>query len=491
MRGLLILLLFVGTLYSCSDAEVIAPSVTGGKGELIRIRVEAEPGAPEILLKIDPVFGETVQRSIQSAYAIALMKAGNSCRVKVYVQTMGTVDGPSAGAAFALAFYSALSDTPLPKNYVITGTIRNDSSIGAVGGIFEKAKAANDAGLPFIAGGLSNGERAALMELGIDFTEAKDFTELVDIVINNTTPNKTLPFLSTDYEPIPYEENEFSSVARMLMAQEELLADGLSSAELRDYYKEEIKRQEELLSRGYVLPAANEAFSGASTLYAIKNLNRSREEIKAEIEGCISSVQVYPLTESNFEGNAFAIVRLYRAKEALDELPLNEEDRIGERVRMGNAYMWCLAAKKLVSRGEGAEVDESAVEVDTSGIDDPFYSAVISKLLEDGHNVSAYYELAYAKSNATGNLSNGSFQSKIGKLYYSYSAYALANGNKEDAILWLENANSAEKLFQGIPLKEENKEENNGLILLVAAFGAFIAAWLLLLILFLLSKLHP
>lgn len=62
---------------------------------------------------------------------------------KIRVQAL---DGPSAGAATTLAMIAILENKEIKDGYVITGTIQDDGSIGSVGGVFYKAKAASEAG---------------------------------------------------------------------------------------------------------------------------------------------------------------------------------------------------------------------------------------------------------------------------------------------------------------------------------------------------------
>ncbi|MCL4389496.1 hypothetical protein M1397_02700 [Candidatus Marsarchaeota archaeon] len=59
------------------------------------------------------------------------------------------VSGPSAGAAMTVIAISALSHKPLLTNFTMTGTI-NNGSIGAVGGVYDKASAAQLGGMKFI-----------------------------------------------------------------------------------------------------------------------------------------------------------------------------------------------------------------------------------------------------------------------------------------------------------------------------------------------------
>ena len=59
----------------------------------------------------------------------------------------GNIDGPSAGLAFFLALYSALTNVPLPQDVAVTGEISLAGNVRAVGGVVEKLYAARQAGM--------------------------------------------------------------------------------------------------------------------------------------------------------------------------------------------------------------------------------------------------------------------------------------------------------------------------------------------------------
>jgi Lon-like ATP-dependent protease len=56
------------------------------------------------------------------------------------------VDGPSAGAAMAVAIYSAITGTPIDNEVAITGEMSVRGAIKPVGGIVAKVAAARQAG---------------------------------------------------------------------------------------------------------------------------------------------------------------------------------------------------------------------------------------------------------------------------------------------------------------------------------------------------------
>ncbi|MEA2664359.1 MAG: ATP-dependent Lon protease [Candidatus Eremiobacteraeota bacterium] len=59
----------------------------------------------------------------------------------------GNIDGPSAGLAFFLALYSALTGLPLPQDVAVTGEVSLAGNVRAVGGVVEKLYAARQAGM--------------------------------------------------------------------------------------------------------------------------------------------------------------------------------------------------------------------------------------------------------------------------------------------------------------------------------------------------------
>ncbi len=59
----------------------------------------------------------------------------------------GNIDGPSAGLAFFLALYSALTKLPLPQDVAVTGEVSLAGNVRAVGGVVEKLYAARQAGM--------------------------------------------------------------------------------------------------------------------------------------------------------------------------------------------------------------------------------------------------------------------------------------------------------------------------------------------------------
>ena len=77
-------------------------------------------------------------------------KRGNYSYIFDIKADASEVDGPSAGAAMTLLAYSLLTEKKLNPEIGITGTIRTDGSIGAVGGVGYKAQAAKEKGIKLL-----------------------------------------------------------------------------------------------------------------------------------------------------------------------------------------------------------------------------------------------------------------------------------------------------------------------------------------------------
>ena len=132
-------------------------------GGLARLWIEVEPN-PELRAPIR--FAETVSGGVGEAWRatvwMALLAAGEVLDVdpfslRVTVEAEGAVDGPSAGALMAAAIMAGANRVPIRQDVTITGTLNPDLTIGPVGGIPEKVKAALDAGKKVI--GIPTGQR--------------------------------------------------------------------------------------------------------------------------------------------------------------------------------------------------------------------------------------------------------------------------------------------------------------------------------------------
>jgi len=88
---------------------------------------------------------------LEASFWLAAIVAGLETRtdlagVELNFFLSGRVDGPSAGGLICVAILTALEDEDFPNDVTFTGTVLPDGTIGLIGGLVEKIKAASDGG---------------------------------------------------------------------------------------------------------------------------------------------------------------------------------------------------------------------------------------------------------------------------------------------------------------------------------------------------------
>ncbi len=134
-------------------SEIMVPAVdSNGEGVPVSIEVTIIPGGSgKTLTSIDNLFfWVDTQNSIRTAREVAQELTGLDLSTHDIIYQVnadaGIIEGPSAGAALTVATVSALENWDANPEVTITGTIQADGTIGRVGGILEKAAAAEQAG---------------------------------------------------------------------------------------------------------------------------------------------------------------------------------------------------------------------------------------------------------------------------------------------------------------------------------------------------------
>lgn len=137
-------------------AKITVPAVdSNGRGVSAKFEVQVVSGEGKTLANIDNLlyFVDT-QFSIQTAKSVAANFTGTDMSGYNLVYGIETendessiVEGPSAGAALAIATIAALENKTLDPDVAITGTINPDGTIGRVGGIKSKLEAVSDLGV--------------------------------------------------------------------------------------------------------------------------------------------------------------------------------------------------------------------------------------------------------------------------------------------------------------------------------------------------------
>jgi hypothetical protein len=132
-----------------------SPFATGQvvqSGVMLNITAEVKPGEGRVLVDTQPLMGVVFQDAANTAVYVAQNRTGVSFAGSDVIFSINapgqvpSVDGPSAGALMTLLVISAIEKKPLREDVTLTGTIDQNGSVGAIGGIPEKAQAAKAAG---------------------------------------------------------------------------------------------------------------------------------------------------------------------------------------------------------------------------------------------------------------------------------------------------------------------------------------------------------
>jgi uncharacterized protein len=141
----------------------IAAVSSDGSGVISELNVELEKGSGRILVDTHTLVGFDFQYAERTAVKVAAEITGAALDddgvglkgvdvfFSVSVPTGQTVeiqsiDGPSAGVATTILTIAAIENRRVKDNVVITGTVQDDYTIGLIGGVYAKAKAAHDNG---------------------------------------------------------------------------------------------------------------------------------------------------------------------------------------------------------------------------------------------------------------------------------------------------------------------------------------------------------
>lgn len=203
--GLLILvfviLVFPRNVPSENEANLQSNYVTinlpavdvAGNGQIAKLTVRSESGNGKILTNINQIsFWIDTQDSIRTAELVAknITRKGLSNIDLVYnIETNAPViEGPSGGAALAIATVALLENKTLNQSVMITGTINSDGTIGQVGSVLEKAKVAKYTGATLflvpVGEGYENNflpEKTCTQYGSVTFCSTKYKTQTIDI----------------------------------------------------------------------------------------------------------------------------------------------------------------------------------------------------------------------------------------------------------------------------------------------------------------------
>lgn len=139
-------------LFEEGAAVMRLPAVTrNNTGVFAEVAVLAKPGTGKIFINMNNVLSTIdVGQSARMAVLLATNYTGIDEEQTDFFFELSAdatlLEGPSAGAAFAVATVAAVSERSINPDVMLTGTINHDGTIGPAGKILEKARAAKEGG---------------------------------------------------------------------------------------------------------------------------------------------------------------------------------------------------------------------------------------------------------------------------------------------------------------------------------------------------------
>ncbi len=390
MRIPLALILLLSVSLACEgQISQYVPAVVGSDGGLVNVTIRLAPGDGDVYVNVQPRVGMMTQESVENAvyYAYAASGKGEACDVFVTFEAQPSttfIEGPSAGTALAVMTYALFENESMREDTIITGSIDRSGNVGPVGGLYEKAKGAAGMGARYFITPVETLYETLLLEevesqYDITILEARNVDEVIAFMIESKdieqepllTRKREIPSLpSYDYSGM----EAFGSIAREMITLEEEVLDivdesSTETVEIKDFFMNEVQRQESILEDGYLFSAANEAFLNYIDISTINIIIAGDVDLprkKGDIGKCLTGISRPAATDENFEWVVGADLRQAWAYDRLESTEIDGNLLIEEKFVKYNELMygdaWCKVAKELLSAAPegGVELDESS-----------------------------------------------------------------------------------------------------------------------------------
>ncbi|MBU0532499.1 hypothetical protein KKB44_03325 [Candidatus Micrarchaeota archaeon] len=485
MRIVFLLLVFATLSFACEgEISQYVPAVIGTDGGLINVSVELIPGNGNVYSTVYPTTGLMTQQSIIEAVSYAYLLSGKQTRCSILF-TFGHdyptsyIEGPSGGAAFTVMAYALLENKTMRNDTIITGSIDGGGNVGAVGGVYEKVKGAAAKGATYFIAPQGNLYETLLLknlEDKITVLEVDRIEDVIGFMMDNETIVQE-PFSAKKRE-IPelpaYDTSKLEAfipiAEKMVYFEEEVLVsisvEDNETTAIKEFFENEIQRQESLMDDGYVFSAANEAFLNYMDISTVAAIIKGKADLsrkKGEIGICLTGITRPNVTNENFEWvvgsdlrQAWAYDR-WNKTNTLDDLLTDEEFVVYHELLYAKA--WCNVAKELTAAAPegGNAINESsweglaedkiaeASEVGITALDTQNRLAIAEKSYEQGNYGAAIFDAVYviAMEEADAEILSGEmddieplleeeYDSLWGEIYHSHAVF-LYEMNEYDA----------------------------------------------------------
>ncbi|MEM3555462.1 MAG: S16 family serine protease [Candidatus Micrarchaeia archaeon] len=430
-------------------------------GELVHIEVEIREGEGIVYVATSPLVGAQTQTSARTAFKVAGKLAGVNTKnydVLVRLHDYGTaksVDGPSGGLAMTLLMLSILENKTLRQDLTATGTIEQDGSVGEVGEVGKKTRAAVLGGMKviLIPKNYDMFDKMVLSILdrkwNITIIEVENVQSAMQVAFSS--PNTTLE--SNVMEVKPKERvnltptsvscsncnlEEFQKLARRIINYGRSALEEVRKQNRTEFsyfltaIESDLEGAEEAENANFIYAGANSAFLAGINLNFLKESDITAGGLKArvkEVEECIQTAVKPKMTYENFEWVAGGEERLAWAKKKLGEVVVSnltdDESLLFIFKELLTAESWCNASHEMFAvayRIGGTPVNESKLKGFASGK----IKEAAQKL--ESYGGSDFGDAGWRFEAAKTEFDNGSFVAAVFDSEYLLSAIKMVEG---------------------------------------------------------------
>ena len=172
----------------CEVGHIFGLGVAGFLGSVIEIEAVAfearEKGKGTV--RFNETAGSMAKDSVFNAASVVRMVTGKDIHdydLHINVIGGGNIDGPSAGTAILTAIISAITGRPIRQDTAVTGEISLQGRVRPVGGVFEKAYGAKQAGISRLIIPSENTKDIPKHHLGLEIFPVSTAREALDLLL--------------------------------------------------------------------------------------------------------------------------------------------------------------------------------------------------------------------------------------------------------------------------------------------------------------------
>ena len=530
LMGLAFVLCIFQSFAYTTHIDALAVVSGTGEGVATPVYLNVTPGTGALSLHSgNSTVGSSTVQSMKYAIAYAASYLGLNRSAYNYNFTIvvnnSNISGPSAGLPFTLLAIAALEHRQLPSGIAATGTISPNGTVGEIGGVYDKARAASKDGsrlflVPYAYNDSFEDAQyyMAQQAYGITVVEVANAVQAIPYVFGNKTPEPLSYNISANYNASML--NSTSAICPGCAANDSgfvpLVNDtfGVFSATTasingtlfggaKQQLYNQLSQYREIAAKGYLYSASNLAFLDYPEAFMLAHYNdssvASAKPVINSIYNYCDSLNPPQLTYSNYEyvtsgeaRYAWAMTALSQADEILNASQ-SSDDVFAALITASRAYAWCSAVAQLynisaaIGGSPAAEspqlesVAASQISAARGRYGNQLYVNESEYSYGAGQYAAALYSLAYARtfyntstesiSNASSayglmksavNSANGAWPREFGLQAYFYLGEAGISSNSSIAAADISAAKSTAQL--SLALDSVNSEIKDSLL---------------------------